>query len=77
MQRPLVLIALLFVGGLIVGVLIPAAGGWLAVAAAVVCLSTAGGGLRRREFDVGSRWVLFSPRALAGRAGRDRLAAGA
>lgn len=58
--RPIVLIALLFIAGLVAGVAVPVLGGWTALAAATVCLATAAGAIRRRELDPGSRWVLLA-----------------
>jgi competence protein ComEC len=60
MPRPLVPIAALLIAGLIIGVTFPALGAWTALAAAVLCLATAAGALRRREFDPGSRWVMLA-----------------
>jgi competence protein ComEC len=59
-QRPIVIIAALYLTGLIVGVTFPALGGWTALTMAVVCLLSAAGAIRRRELDPGSRWVLLA-----------------
>ncbi len=64
MQRPPVHLAALLIAGLVIGVTVPALGGWVALLAAVVCLATVAEALWRRTLDPGSRWVLLGVMAL-------------
>lgn len=60
MNRPVFIIAALFLSGIIIGVTVPALGGWLSIAMTAVCLAVVAGALRRRELDPGSRWILLA-----------------